>query len=90
MVITKECKNTDLAYDFMNFILSEENAIPNTEYIGYSSSVKKVYENMQKTAFKGISAYKVDTSNKKNEVFRYQDEETKRYMSELWTKVISQ
>ena len=90
MVITKDCKNTDLAYDFINFILSEENATPNTEYIGYSSSVKKVYENMQKTTFKGISAYKVDTSNKKNEVFRNQDEETKRYMSELWTKVISQ
>ena len=33
MVITKDCKNTDLAYDFMNFILSEENATPNTEFI---------------------------------------------------------
>ena len=90
MVLTKDCKNTDLAYDFINFILSEENALPNTEYIGYSSSVKNVYEDMQNTTFKGISAYKVDTSNKKNEVFKYQDDETRRYTSELWTKVISQ
>ena len=90
MVITKDCKNTDLAYKFMNFILSEENAMPNTEYIGYSSSVEKVYKKMQETVYKDISAYKVDTSNKKNEVFRYQDDETRRYTSELWTKVISQ
>ena len=90
MVLTKDCKNTDLAYDFINFILSEENALPNTEYIGYSSSVKNVYEDMQNTTFKGISSYKVDTSNKKNEVFKYQDDETRRYTSELWTKVISQ
>lgn len=89
MVLTKECENDDLAYKFMNFILSEENALINTEYIGYSSSVKSVYEEMQKTTFKGIDAYVVDDSNKKNEVFRYQDTDTKKYMSELWTKVIA-
>ena len=89
MVLTKDCENDDLAYDFMNFILNEENALINTEYIGYSSSVKSVYEKMQKTTFKGIDAYVVDDSNKKNEVFRYQDSDTKKYMSELWTKVIA-
>ena len=90
MVTTKNCKNVDLAHKFMNFILKEDNALKNTEYIGYSSSVKSVYEKMQKTTFKGIDAYVVDDSNEKNEVFRYQKPETKKYMSELWTKVISQ
>ncbi|MBE5935287.1 MAG: ABC transporter substrate-binding protein [Lachnospiraceae bacterium] len=90
MVLTKDCKNDDLAYKFMNFILEKENALINTEYIGYSSSVKSVYEEMQKTTYKGIDAYVVDDSNKKNEVFRYQSTETKKYMSELWTKVIAQ
>lgn len=90
MVITKDCKNVDLAHNFINFILSKDNAMVNTEYIGYSSSVKSVYEEMQKTTFKGIDAYKVDVSNKKNEVFRYQKDKVRKYTSELWTKVISQ
>jgi spermidine/putrescine transport system permease protein len=90
MVITKDCKNADLAHNFINFILREENAIKNTEYIGYSATTKKVYAKMAQTTFRGIDAYKVDDSNKKNEVFRHQKAETKKYMSELWTKAISQ
>lgn len=90
MVITKDCKNIDLAHNFFDFILREDNALINTEYIGYSSTVESVYKEMQKTMFKGIDAYVVDNSNKKNEVFKYQEDEIRKYTSELWTKVISQ
>lgn len=90
MVITKDCKNVDLAHNFFNFILSEENARINTEYIGYASTVESVYKEMQKTMFKGIDSYKVDDTNKKNEVFKYQEDEIRKYTSEMWTKVISQ
>jgi spermidine/putrescine-binding protein len=90
MVITKDCKNIELAHKFFDFILREDNALINTEYIGYSASVESVYKKMQKTMFKGIDAYVVDDSNKKNEVFKYQEDEIRKYTSELWTKVISQ
>lgn len=90
MVITKDCKNIELAHKFFDFILREDNALINTEYIGYSATVESVYKKMQKTMFKGIDAYVVDDSNKKNEVFKYQEDEIRKYTSELWTKVISQ
>lgn len=37
MVIPKQSKNTDLAYKFIDFMLDEDNAIQNTQYIGYAS-----------------------------------------------------
>ena len=44
MVITKQCKDTKLANEFINFMLREDVAKQNTEYIGYDSAVKSVYE----------------------------------------------
>ena len=89
MVMTKYCKNTDLAYKFMDFFLQEDVAIQNTEYIGYDSAVESVYDYFRKEEYAGNSGCAPDTSNPKNEEFRYQDKEIKKYCAELWTKVKS-
>ncbi|MGL4589694.1 MAG: ABC transporter substrate-binding protein [Mycoplasmatales bacterium] len=42
MVIPKTSKNTEGAYKFINFLLEHENALTNAEYVGYSSPVTSV------------------------------------------------
>ncbi len=89
MVITKHCKNTDLAHKFMDFFLQEDVAIQNTGYIGYDSAVKSVYEYYRDEEYAGNPGCAPDTSNPKNEEFRYQEREIKEYCASLWTKVKS-
>lgn len=88
MVLPKNCQEVDLAHEFINFMLDEENALVNTDEVGYSSSVSYAYEEMQKTTYEGISAYTPVTTDK-DEVFRYQDTETKKYFADHWTMVKS-
>lgn len=89
MVMTKTCNNTDLAHSFINFMLDEENALSNSEAVGYSSSVGSAFKEMQNTVYNGINAYVPRTNNKLDEIFKYQSSETKKLMSELWIKVKS-
>lgn len=89
MVITKYCKNTDLAHKFIDFFLQEDVAIQNTEYIGYDSAVESVYEYYRDEEYAGNPGCAPDTSNPKNEEFRYQKKEIKEYCAGLWTKVKS-
>lgn len=87
MVITKDCTETELAHKFIDFMLDEENALANTEEVGYSSPVKSAFEEMKTGTYAGISAYVADTGYERNEVFRYQEPEIKKYFADLWTKV---
>ena len=79
--------DTELAHQFMNFMLDEENALANTEEVGYSSPVKSAFEAMQEDVYKGISAYVTRVGYDKDEVFAYQETEIKSYCADLWTKV---
>lgn len=87
MVITKDCAEVELAHEFIDFMLRDEVALSNTEYVGYSSVVKSAYEEMQVTTYEGINAYVPDTENENNEIFASQDANTKKLFAELWTKV---
>ena len=89
MVITKQCKDTKLANEFINFMLREDVAKQNTEYVGYDSAVKSVYEYFRDDEYEGISACAPDISNPLNETFKYQDTELKEFCAGLWTKVKS-
>ena len=62
-------------------------ALANTEYVGYSSVVTSAFEEMQKTVYAGINAYVPDTDNANDEIFAYQDTQTKQLFAQLWTKV---
>lgn len=89
MVITKKCKNTKLAHQFIDYFLSYDVAEQNTDYIGYDSAVKSVYEYFKNDAYAGNPGCGPDTSNPKNEVFKDQPQDIKAYSSSLWTKVKS-
>lgn len=90
MVIMKESDNTDLAHKFIDFMLNPENALRNSEMVGYSSPIKPVFEELQTTVYSGVEAYVPRQNGDKDEFFRYQDAETKKYCAELWTKVKAQ
>lgn len=90
MVITNDCKNTDLAYKWIDFMLDTENAMANTEMVGYSSPVESVYIEISETIYEDNEAYVPRQDNPKDEFFRYQDPEVKKYCAELWTKFMSQ
>ena len=87
MVITKDCRNLDLAHKWIDYMLTEESATANTVEIGYSSPVESVYNEISQTEYDGISAYVPRLDNEKDEFFRYQPPEIKQYCAELWIKV---
>ena len=89
MVITKSCKNTELAHKFINFFLQKDVAIQNTAYIGYDSAVKSVYEYYRDEEYAGNPGCAPGTSNPKSEEFKYQEQKIKEYCASLWTKVRS-
>ncbi len=90
MVIMEGSENKVLAHKWIDFMLDEENACVNSETVGYSSPVKVAYEKLGQTVYDGIDAYIPRELNERDEYFRYQDPEVKRYSAELWTKVKSQ
>ena len=87
MVITRDCNETELAHQFINFMLNEESALSNTEEVGYTSTVKSAFETMKEGDYAGISSYIPDTTNPNNEIFAYQQPKIKQKFAELWTKV---
>ena len=87
MVITKDCSEVELAHEFINFMISDESALSNTEEVGYTSTVKSAFENMKEGVYAGISSYIPDAANPQNEIFAYQKPKIKQKYAELWTKV---
>lgn len=90
MVITQDCQNVELAHEFIDFMLQEDVAYTNTQYVGYSSPVLSVYEQMQEDDYEGIDAYVPRIGYENDEIFRYQEIEIKKLFAELWTKVKAQ
>ncbi|MBR1693519.1 MAG: extracellular solute-binding protein [Lachnospiraceae bacterium] len=87
MVITDACNDTELAHQFINYMLSYDVAYANSAYVGYTSPILAVTEELAGTDFEGINSYAPDFGYGKNEVFRYQETEIKQYFADLWTKV---
>ena len=87
MVMTKDCTDTDLAEAFMDYMLEYDVVYDNSIFIGYTTPVAQVREDMKQEEFKGINAYIPNFGAKNNEVFRYQDTETRAFYSDLWTKI---
>lgn len=87
LVIPKNAKNTELAYKFISYLLNEEIAKQNTLYVGYSSVIDSVYNEMLENDYKDYkSAYEVKvTSN--DEIFRYLSSEIKTYIDKEWTNI---
>lgn len=87
MVITKTCENTELAHEFINFMCDIDNAYINTQEVGYTPAIQPAFEMMRDNDYKGIDSFIPRTGHDKDEVFRYQKNDIRKYYSELWTKV---
>lgn len=87
MVMTKTCKNTELAHEFMNFMCDVDNAYLNTQEVGYTPAVQSAFEMMRDNDYKGIDAFIPRTGHDKDQVFSYQKNEIRKLFSKLWTKV---
>ncbi len=88
LVIPKNAKNVDLAYAFINYVLSNESATLNTEYVMYSTPRKDVYEAMISEdsdfyAYKNAYEVQIHTND---EVFRYIPT-TKAFISDAWARI---
>lgn len=91
MCIPSCCQDKELAEIFINFMLSEEAAIANAEYICYASPNSLVYENEDYIEDMGEDAIAVlypeidDFSERYNKyAYRNLDQETRDYMNSLW------
>lgn len=87
MVITSDCTETELAHEYINFMLDAEHAYANTIEVGYTSPIVEARNRAAENDFAGVSAYLPETAGEDNEVFRYQEQKIKEYFADLWTKV---
>ena len=88
MVIHAKSEAVDLAYEFINFILSYDNAYANSSYVGYASPVGDVLTDLSTGDgdYAGNEAYLPRTGNPKDEVFHNNDD-VRKAISEYWTRV---
>ena len=88
MVIPKNAENPELAHEFINYITEYDAALDKSLTVGYTSPNKEVLEELSGEGgeFEGINAFVPRDDNKNDEVFEY-NEETRKLISELWSKV---
>ena len=85
-VISKDCKNADMANKFINYMISDKNAFLNTQEVGYLTTNTVAAAKARKKEFKNNNAYSMRVGPK-DECFNYQDTKTKEMFSNFWTKV---
>lgn len=88
MVLHKDCKNDDLAYAFIDWMISYDNALANSEYTGYTSPNAKAMEELAEGEFADYNSYVPRSRFAKDEVFHH-DDEVKKIISEYWIHVKS-
>jgi len=82
--------NTDLAYDFINFMLTYDNALQNTEYVGYSTPRKDVFLDVLASggSFENYSDSYDVRINENDEVYRY-NSQLKEQMDTRWQEILA-
>ena len=88
MVVPKSSPNKDLAEQFINFMLEEDVALANIEYIGYSTPMSNVKARLDEEVQNSFS-YPDDEVLSRCETFVNLDEETTAYLQDSWTGVLS-
>ena len=88
MVIPANAENPKLANVFINYVISYEAALGNTEAVGYTSPNAKAYAEMTKEGgnYEDNAAYKPRSGNPKDEIF-HDNDVIRKMISELWIKV---
>ena len=88
MVIPKNAENPKLAHEFINYILTYEASLDNSETVGYTSSNQKVMDHLsgKDGNFYQNEAYIPRSGYEKDEVFE-DNPVLKERLTELWIKV---
>lgn len=86
MVIPANANCAPLANEFINYVLTYDASYDNSITVGYTSSNKKVTEDISTGDYEGIGAYLPRTGYDKDEVFRF-NEVLVQKLSDLWNKV---
>ena len=90
-VVMKDSSCPITAHTFMNYMLEEDNAIENTEYVGYTTTLQSVfdYEISEEGEFAGNEAYQPRLGYEFDETFKH-NEVLKKQLSQLWVKIKAQ
>ncbi len=89
-IMTKNCKNTEAALKFLDFLCREDVAKANFEFQYYSSPNKTVVDKMDETLKANNAINPSYDSLKDCEVFEALDEKTTALYSELWKEIKSE
>ncbi|MCR5591203.1 MAG: spermidine/putrescine ABC transporter substrate-binding protein [Lachnospiraceae bacterium] len=89
-IVTKNCKNTDAARKFLDFLCREDVASANFEYIYYSTPNKAAVDAMDEELRSNPAVVPTDDSIKNCEVYEAFDEKTNALYNELWKEIKSQ
>ena len=87
-VIPSNAKNSKLANEFINYMMSYDSAMDSSIEVGYTSANKKVVEELSSDGevYSNNDAYIFDVSNPKNEVFQHNDT-LKKVLSDMWVRI---
>ena len=88
MVIPKNAQNPLLAHEFINYTLTYEEALANSEYVGYTSPNEEVMLELssEEGLYGAYEAYVPRSGYEKDEVFQ-DNPVIKKTIAELWIKV---
>jgi spermidine/putrescine-binding protein len=88
MVIPTDAQNVELAYKWINFMLRDDVALKNTEYVGYTSPVTSAFEAViaEGGAYFGNPAYAPRLDNPLDEVHQYSPLLVS-VLADKWTRV---
>jgi spermidine/putrescine-binding protein len=88
MVIPVTSKNPDLAHEFINFFLDEENGYENASYIGYCPTITSVYQRMldDEDLAEIVRHPGYYPGNINGEIYRHLGEEVALRMDEILTR----
>jgi len=88
MVIPANAENADLAHKFINYVISYEASLDNTDAVGYASVNDKVLKEVtgEGGTYEDNVAYLPRTDYPSDEVF-HDNEVIRKKLSELWIKV---
>lgn len=91
MVIPSDALNVDLAHKFINFLLDADNAYANTYYVGYTTPVQSVFDDVtgEDGDYEGADSYVPRMDYAFDEVFRH-NEVVKKLLADLWFRVKAQ
>lgn len=86
MVIPVDAPNTDLAYDFINFISRTDVAQTNAEYVGYVPPIQSVYDALKDTYFADQADSFQIVINENDEIYRFLPD-IRPVMVDAWAEV---